>query len=222
VVAGEGSIRVFVVDDHPIVRAGVRLLVSGMPGYELCGETGKAEGAAEAAAAARPDAVISDLVLGSGRDGVELVAGLRAALPAAKLLVFSMHPEHLFAERVLKAGADGYLMKGGDLGELKEALLQVMAGKVSLSDKMRTRLESARWFGPRQEGPLASLSDREMQVFLRLGSGLSNQEIAEELGVSIKTVSAHRENLKSKLGLESAAELVRHAVTYVLGRGSAT
>jgi len=212
---------VFVVDDHPIVRAGVRLLVAGMSGYELCGEIGKAEGAAEAASAARADAVVLDFSLG-GRDGVELVAAMRAALPNAKLLVFSMHPDQLFAERALKAGADGYLMKGGDLSQLEHALTRVIAGEVYLSEMVRRRLESARWFGTRSEGPLGSLSDREMQVFQRLGSGLSNQQIAQELGVSIKTVSAHRENLKSKLGLGSAAELVRHAVAYVLGRHGST
>jgi DNA-binding NarL/FixJ family response regulator len=214
-----GPVRVFVVDDHPIVRAGVRLLIAGMPGFELCGETGKAEGAPERAAAARAGAVIADLVLGAGRDGLELVAALRAALGNAKILVFSMQPEDLFAERALKAGADGYLMKGGDLTELQHALVRLVGGEVYLSDQLKLRMQGAKWFGRRPEGPLASLSDRELQVFQRLGAGLSSQQIAKELGVSIKTVSAHRENVKTKLGIESAAELVRHAVAYVLGRG---
>jgi DNA-binding NarL/FixJ family response regulator len=215
-----GPVRVFVVDDHPIVRAGVRLLVSGMPGYELVGETGRAVGAPEAAAAAVSDAVVLDLILGGGPDGVDLVSRMRAALPDAKLVVFSMHPEHLFAQRVLKAGADAYVMKGGDLSELQHALTRVVAGEIHVSDAMKRRMESAQWFGSHAEGPLSSLSDRELQVFLRLGSGLSSQQIAEELGVSVKTVSAHRENLKTKLGVGSAAELVRHAVAYVLGRGT--
>jgi DNA-binding NarL/FixJ family response regulator len=220
-VEGARSIRVFVVDDHAIVRAGVRLLVSGMPGWELCGETGRAQGAPESASAARADAVVTDLILGSGGDGLELVAALRAALPDAKLLVFSMHPEDLFAERALKAGADGYLVKGGDLEELKRALEDVARGGVHLSDAMKRRRDAARWFGPRAEGPLASLSDRELQVFQRLGAGLTTQAIAEELGVSVKTVFAHRENLKTKLGVSTASELVRHAVAYALGRSGA-
>jgi DNA-binding NarL/FixJ family response regulator len=217
-VADAVTTRVFVIDDHPIVRAGVRLLIGGMDGFELAGETGKADGASEAAASAKPDAVVTDLFLGGGHDGLELVAALRAALPDAKLLVFSMHPEHLFAERALKAGADGYLMKGGDLTELELALRHVVSGEVFLSDAMRKRLESAKWFGRKAEGPLASLSDRELQVLQRLGSGMSSQEIAVELGMSVKTVSAHRENLKAKLSVDSAAELVRQAVAYVLGR----
>jgi DNA-binding NarL/FixJ family response regulator len=216
---GFAPIHVFVVDDHPIVRSGVRLLVSGMAGFDLCGETGRAEGATEAAAAARADAVITDLVLGGGQDGIGLVSALRAALPTAKILVFSMHPEDLFAERALRAGADGYLMKGGDLSQLQHALERVAAGEDYVSDAMKAKMESSKWIGPRREGPPETLSDRELQVFQRLGSGMSNLGIAEELGVSIKTVSAHRENLKTKLGAESAAELVRHAVAYVLGRG---
>src|SRR5204863_2212376 len=109
------------------------------------------------------------------------------------------------AERALKAGANGYLMKGGDLSQLEGALTRVVSGEVFVSDGVRRRVESARWFGARNEGPLASLSDRELQVYQRIGEGLSNQEIAEQLGISVKTVSAHRENLKSKLGLASAA-----------------
>jgi len=217
-VADAVTTRVFVIDDHPIVRAGVRLLIAGMNGFELAGEAGKADGAPEAAAAAKPDAVVTDLFLGGGHDGLELVAALRAALPSARLLVFSMHPEDLFAERALKAGADGYLMKGGDLTELELALKHVVSGEVFLSDAIRKRLESAKWFGRKDEGRLTSLSDRELQVFQRLGAGRTNQQIAEELGMSVKTVSAHRENMKAKLGVDSAGELVRLAVAYVLGR----
>jgi len=211
---------VFVVDDHPIVRAGVRLLLHGLDDFTVCGETGRVDTAPEEAAAADPGAVITDLMLGGGRDGLGLVSALRAALPDARLLVFSMHPEHLFAERALQSGADGYLMKGGDLEELKGALLRVAGGDVHLSPAMRRHVENARILGPRREGALAALTDREMQVYLRIGSGLTNPEIAQELGVSVKTVSAHRENLKVKLGVGSAPELVRHAVAYVLGRGA--
>jgi DNA-binding NarL/FixJ family response regulator len=214
-----GPLRVFVVDDHPIVRAGVRLVIQGLPGFELCGETGRPEGAPEAAAHARADAVILDLMLGGGRDGLELVAAMRSALPKARLLVFSMNAEELFAERVLKAGANGYLMKGGDLSQLQNALVRLARGETVLSPTMKERLDEARRFGPRGAAPLASLSDRELQVFMRLGAGRSTHQIAEELGVSMKTVSAHRENLKTKLGAASAPELVRQAVEYVVAQG---
>src|SRR5262249_28386134 len=157
----------------------------GLPGFELCGEFGRAEGAPEAAAAARADAVIQDLMLGGGRDGIELVTAMRAALPDAKLLVFSMNAEELFAERVLRAGANGYLMKGGALSHPQTALIRVAGGETVLSDAMKARRDEARRFGPRGEAPLASLSDRELQVFLRLGAGRSTNQIAEELGVSM-------------------------------------
>ncbi len=212
-------IRVYLVDDHPIVRAGARLAIAGLPGFEVCGETGTPAGAPAAAHDAKADIVILDLLLGVAGDGLELVAAMHAAVPRARLLVFSMNTEDLFAERSLRAGAHGYLMKGGDLTELQNALRCVASGEVYLSRALSARRAAGRRLGPGTGGPLASLSDREMQVFLLLGGGKSSQEIARELGVSMKTVSAHRENVKVKLGIDSAAELIRHAVTYVVGQG---
>ena len=209
-------LRVFLIDDHPIVRAGARLAVAGLPGFAVCGEHGSATGAADAARAAQADIVVLDLLLGTAGDGLELILTLRAALPRTKLLVFSMNSEALFAERVLRAGAQGYLAKGGDLTELQEALRCVAAGEIYLSARIASRIGSA---GPADIGPLARLSDREMQVFLLLGAGKSTPQIAAELGVSAKTISAHRENLKVKLEIASAAELMRYAVAYVVGQG---
>lgn len=212
--------RVYLVDDHPIVRAGARLAIAGLPGFEVCGETGMAAGAPAAAREAQADIVILDLLLGTAGDGLELVAAMHAALPRARLLVFSMNREELFAERALRAGAHGYLMKGGDLTELQAALRCIQAGGTYLNSRL-----TARRFGKNRlgvSGPpdtLGALSDREMEVFLLLGAGKSTQQIATELGISMKTASAHRENLKAKLGVDSAAELVRHAVTYIVGQG---
>ncbi len=213
------TLRVFLIDDHPIVRAGARLAIGGLPGFEVCGETGTTVGAPAAARAARADIVVLDLLLGTPGDGIALVTALRTTLPRAKLLVFSMNAEELFAELTLRAGADGYLMKGGDLTDLQAALRHVAAGEIYLSPRLAARHASSRRLSGNNAGPLASLSDREMQIFLLLGAGKSTQQIATELGVSMKTASAHRENLKVKLGVDSASELIRLAVTYVVGQG---
>ncbi len=211
------------VDDHPIVRAGARLAIVGLPGFEICGETGTAVGAAAAALEARADVVILDLLLGVAGDGLELVAAMRAALPRARLLVFSMNREELFAERALRAGAHGYVMKGGDLTELQAALRCIHEGGTYLNPRLTARRGGAQRLGVGgPSNPLGALSDREMQVFLLLGAGKSTQQIAVELGISMKTASAHRENLKTKLGVDSASELVRHAVTYIVGQGRPT
>lgn len=213
-------IRVFLVDDHPIVRAGARLAIAGLEGFVVCGESGSAAGAPEAASAARAHLVMLDLLLGSRGDGLELVAAMRRQLPEARILVFSMNAEDVFAERALHAGADGYLVKGGDLVELQFALREIAAGRTYLSAHLRARLTRPGEGAPPGTDRVGSLSDRELQIFLLLGAGKSTQQIADELGISMKTVSAHRENVKIKLGITQAAELVRHAVTYVLGQGT--
>ena len=212
-------VRVFLIDDHPIVRAGARLAIAGLPGFEICGETGVAAGAPAAAKSARADIVVVDLLLGTPGDGLALIAALHAALPRARLLVFSMNAEELFAERALRAGAHGYLMKGGDLTELQEALRCLQRGEVYLGARLAPRRFGARRLGAAVASPLTSLSDREMQVFLLLGAGKTTPQMAAELGVSAKTISAHRENVKVKLGIASAPELIRHAVAYVVGQG---
>lgn len=211
-------LRVFIVDDHPIVRAGARLALGTTPGFRVCGEAGSAAEALSAVATLRPDILILDLVLG-GRDGMDFVARMRDILPAARILVLSMNAEDLFAERALRAGANGYLMKGGDLDELLAAVKRIVAGEVYLSEKMTNAMLEVRRSGRRETGILGSLTDREMQVFLMLGQGKSTQQVADELSLSIKTISTHRENLKVKLGVDSAAELVRQAVAYVIGQG---
>lgn len=212
------SRRVFIVDDHPIVRAGARLALGTTPGFRVCGEAGSAAEALTAVAAARPDILILDLVLG-GRDGMDFVARMREILPAARILVLSMNAEDLFAERALRAGANGYLMKGGDLEELVAAVKRIAEGEVYLSEKMTSAMLEVRRSGRRETGIFGGLTDREMQVFLMLGQGKSTQQVADELRLSIKTISTHRENLKVKLGVDSAAELVRQAVAYVIGQG---
>jgi DNA-binding NarL/FixJ family response regulator len=210
--------RVLIVDDHPIVRAGVRLALRGHASFEICGEADSVNAAEELAGSLRPDIVVLDLLMG-GRDGIEMVGRMRELLPAAKILVFSMNTEDLFAQRALRAGANGYLMKEGGLEELIHALEHILAGEVYVSERMNARLLNSVARGESDDDVLKSLTDREMQIFLQLGAGKTTGQIAEELSLSVKTISTHRENLKAKLGAESAPELVRKAVAYVVGRG---
>ena len=210
--------RVLIVDDHPIVRAGVRLALRARPGYEICGEADSVDSATQLAASETPDILILDLFLG-GRDGIEMVARMRELLPAAKILIFSMNSEDLFAQRALRAGANGYLMKEGGLEELLQALDHIMAGEVYVSERMNARLLNSMARGDSDEDTLENLTDREMQIFLALGAGKTTGQIAEDLCLSVKTISTHRENLKTKLGIDSAPELVRKAVSHVVGRG---
>lgn len=203
--------RIFVVDDHPIVRNGVRLVVAGMDGCEICGEAESLSAAFEEIQSQRPDAVVLDLASG-GHYGVDSVKELRRLMPAIRILVFSMNPEELFAEASIRAGANGFLMKTAGIAELRTALEEVLEGRLYVSPSVRTAV--------RQRGDLLeSLSDREHQVFLRMGEGKTTSEIAAELQLSTKTIATHRENIKAKLGIASGAELTRRAVVHALSRG---
>lgn len=216
-------VRVLVADDHPVVRAGLRFVLTPAAGFEICGEAENADDALALAGLHAPRLVILDLNLG-GRDGDRTIALMRRTCPAAAILVFSMNPEELFAERALGDGANGYLMKTDGCEALNRAVLQVLAGEVFLSARLRERLAAA--VGGRDNGDaaaspaqsVATLTARELQIFQRIGEGRGTAEIANELGLSIKTVSAHRENLKKKLGALTAAELIRQAVAWALGR----
>jgi DNA-binding NarL/FixJ family response regulator len=216
-------IRVLVADDHPVVRAGLRFTLTPALGFEICGEAENADDALALGATHRPRLVILDLNL-NGRDGDRTITLMRRACPEAAILVFSMNPEELFAERALGEGASGYLMKTDGFEALHEAVRQVLAGEVFLSVRMRERSAATAvssgagggtGFTPKS---VASLTARELQILHRIGAGRGSAEIAEELGLSIKTISAHRENLKKKLGAPTAAELIRQAVAWVLER----
>jgi DNA-binding NarL/FixJ family response regulator len=211
-------IRVLIADDHPVVRAGLRFSLSAAAGYELCGEAENADEACALAAKHAPRLIILDLNLG-GRDGDKSVSQIRQLCPQASILVFSMNPEELFAERALREGANGYLMKTDGFEELHRAVRQVLAGEVYLSERLSKRLAGAAGGAKTPQG-LATLTGRELQIFQRIGEGRSTAEIAAELGLSMKTISAHRENVKRKLGVPNAAELIRQAVAWVLGRGN--
>lgn len=207
--------RVFLIDDHPVVRSGLALLVGTMPGYELAGEAGSTAEARTALKAARADLVVFDLMLG-GRDGLELLGELQQVCPAARFLVYTMQPERLYARRALRAGAQGYLMKSAGLPAVRDALAALARGERYVSPALAQMLIEESLGGAR--ATMDDLSDRELQVLGLLAAGRELGEIATELSLSVKTVGTYRERLKSKLGVETARELTREAAVLLGSR----
>ncbi len=209
--------RIFIVDDHELLRMGLAQLISSQ-GWKVCGQAGEGPAALQQIRELLPDLAIVDLRLQTG-DGLELIKQMRASTPGVRILVFSMHDEELYAERCLKAGAHGYLSKQAPIPMLLDAIQRVAEGKIALSQRMTDRLLSRQsGTGLRTDGsPLELLSDRELEVFERLGRGLSAKEIAHELHLSAKTVEYHRQHIKEKLGVPTSTAVVRLATAYCLG-----
>jgi len=208
---------VLLVDDHPIVREGLAARIDMEDDLVVCGMAANAEQAVDLIAQSNPDLVVTDLSL-SGKPGLELIKDIRAARPNLPILVLSIHDEELWAERVLRAGAQGYVMKAQATEKVMEAIRRVLSGGVWLSDRMSSQLLGRLTQGRNapSDSPLATLSDRELEVFQMIGRGMSMRDIAMQLYLSSKTVEVHREHIKEKLGLKSSAELLRYAVTYTL------
>jgi DNA-binding NarL/FixJ family response regulator len=210
--------RVLLVDDHPIVREGLatRIEMEGDMVVSDMAET--ADQAIERIQKEEPDIVVTDLSL-SGRPGLELIKDIRTHWPGLPILVLSIHDEELWAERVLRAGAQGYVMKSQATEKVLEAMRRVLGGGLWLSEHMSSallgRLTSRRQTVTR-DTPLSRLSDRELEIFQMIGLGLSVKEIAQQLFLSSKTVEVHREHVKEKLGMRSSAELLRFAVIHTL------
>jgi DNA-binding NarL/FixJ family response regulator len=207
--------RVFVVDDHPIVRSGLAQLINQEADLHVCGEAHDAATAFDAIEALKPDVAVVDLSL-HGPDGLDLVKSLRAHHIAVPVVILSMHDESLYAERALRAGAHAYLMKQEAAEQVLLALRRVLAGTVYVSDRMAARLlGQIGGTRPSQgDSPVRGLSDRELDVFRRIGRGHSTRQIAEDLHLSVKTVESYRTHIKEKLRLSSATELVRCAVEW--------
>jgi DNA-binding NarL/FixJ family response regulator len=201
------------VDDHPVMRQGLVQLINQEPDLSICGQYEDAATAFAAIPTLNPDLAVIDLSL-KGSSGLELVKSSRASFPKLRLLVLSMHDETLYAERVLRAGAAGYIMKEEATENILAAIRQVLGGGVYLSEKMSAKLMH-QWVGtcPRSGGSaLERLSDRELEVFGLIGQGKATREIAQHLRLSIKTVESHRAHIKEKLNLKDANELVHTAV----------
>jgi DNA-binding NarL/FixJ family response regulator len=206
--------RILIVDDHAIVRLGMRQLIAAEPDLSICGEAGTAEQALDAARAARPDLAIVDLSLGR-TSGLELVRQFHESLPEMPVLVLSMHDEALFAAPSLRAGARGYIMKKGAIDGLVQAIRQVLAGKIYASEDLSQELLAGLGRNTSSPGsPLGALTDRELEVFELIARGVSTAGIADQLGVSVKTIETYRSNIKAKLKLKDATELIRYAASW--------
>lgn len=211
------TVRILIVDDHPVVRHGLAQLLSDQPDWEVCGEADNPTDAIKAFVELQPDLVVIDISLKNG-NGIELIKELKALHPEARMLVSSMHDESLFAERALRAGAMGYINKQEASEKMIEAIQQVLGGRVYLSPRMADRMlhRMIRPGDDVENSPVDSLSDRELEVFELIGHGLTTRQIAAKLHLSPKTVETYRENIKTKLNLSNGTELTCHAVQWVL------
>jgi len=212
-----GKHRVLVVDDHPIVRQGLALLINREPDLEVCGEAEEAHSAAAAIEALRPDIVVLDISL-DGPDGVELLKQLRAREADLPVLILSMHDESIYAERVLRAGANGYIMKQEATDLVLTAIRRILGGGVYVPERVASRIlrQYTRGTTVESRSPMAMLSDRELEVFRLIGEGSSTRQIAEALHLSVKTVESYQAHIKEKLALRNARELQHHAIGWTL------
>jgi len=208
--------RVLVVDDHPVVRQGLRLLIDHESDLEVCAEAETVADALEAITKHKPDVAVVDLSL-RGTSGLELIKDIRVRHADLPVLVLSMSDESVYAERALRAGARGYLMKEAATDEVLTALRRVLDGGIYLSDAMASRLLAQLVRGVPADGgsPVDRLSDRELEVFGLIGRGLGTSEIARRLHLSPKTIETYRAHIKQKLNLADATELLQHAIHYV-------
>ena len=209
--------RIAIVDDHPFVREGLKQLLAGQPEFELIAEASSASEARTSIDVAEPDVAVVDLALGAD-DGVELVKWIRENHPGVRVLVLSMQEEALYAERLLRLGVSGYVMKNVAGTDFLGALRKVARGQKHVSSAMGERLLSqvARGRMPgADEDPVSALTERELEVFRLIGAGISTREISQQLNLSMKTVDAHRRHMREKLNLRSTGELIRYATQWV-------
>ena len=207
--------RILVVDDHPIVRQGLALLIDREPDLVVCGEAEDAMGAMHVLASAKPDFLIVDLSL-NGPDGIDLLKNVRTTHATLPVLILSMHDELVYAERALRAGANGYIMKQVATERVLVAVRRILAGEIYVSDRIANRMLKHYITGPGtlRNSSIADLTDRELEVFRLIGEGHGTRQIAEELHRSIKTVESYQAHIKEKLSLRSARELVQHAIRW--------
>ncbi len=208
--------RLLLVDDHPMMRAGMAQLINRQPDLEVCCEAGSPAEALQEIARGRPDLVVTDITM-PGRSGVEFIKDVLSVHAGLPILAVSMHDELIYAERVLRAGARGYVMKEAGAEKLLLGIRQVLNGQVYVSERMSAKLlDSLTGHRPRgSNSPIEKLSDREFEVFQMIGQGKSTRDIAKQLNLSPKTVDVHRSHIKEKLELKDATSLVRHAVRWV-------
>ena len=209
------KVRIFLVDDHPLVREWLTNLIQQQPDFVVCGESEDAPHALQAISAAKPDVAIVDISLKCG-SGIDLIKNIKRLQPNVATLVLSMHDERLYAERALRAGARGYIMKRETAKKVIAVIRQVLDGKIYISESL-TELFASRFLDGRllsSKSPVEQLSDRELEVFQLLGQGYETRQVAQTLHVSMKTVQVYCARIKEKLKLANAAELLREAVRW--------
>jgi DNA-binding NarL/FixJ family response regulator len=209
--------RILIVDDHPMMRNGLAQLIGNEPDLKVCAEAGTAGQAIDIVTKQKFDLALLDISL-PDKSGLELIKDIRALQPELPVLIVSMHDEMIYAERVLRAGGRGYIMKQAGGEKFLAAIRQVLSGQIYVSEHMSARILEV--FSGRQptshsSSPVRTLSDREFEVFQLIGQGIGTREIAAKLHLSVKTVEVHRANIKEKLALKTATELVRYAVRWV-------
>jgi len=215
----QALVRIMIVDDHPLVREGMAMRISGQRDLEICGEAATEDEAIALVDETHPDLMIVDISLKSGH-GIALIKQVKSRYPTIKMLVVSGFQESLYAERALRAGALGYLNKQESNDKLIDAIRTVLNGERYVGPEVTRRLV-AQALGTHDEtkSPIEQLSDREMEIFRMIGQGQTSSAIANQLRLSTHTVDTHRENIKRKLGARNAAELYRQAVEWVLANG---
>lgn len=207
--------KILLVDDHPLVREWLANLISQEPGLGVCGEAGTIRQALQLLTSSRPDLAVVDIWL-EGGSGIELIKDIKAVLPEVAIVVLSMHDEDHYAERAMRAGARGYVMKRDATGKVLDAIKTVLAGKTYFSPAINAMMaqKMARGGSSTAESPVASLSDRELEVFELLGRGSNTRQISEQLKLSPKTVQVYCARIKEKLNLTNINELITHAVRW--------
>jgi DNA-binding NarL/FixJ family response regulator len=214
--------RVLVVDDHPIVRQGLTLLINRESDLTVCGEAEDAHTAMQSLNATRPDILVVDISL-NGPDGLDLLKNVRSRHPDLPVLILSMHDESIYAERALRAGAQGYIMKQEATEKVLVALRRILSREIYVSERIANRMLHRYIGSPGASRPssIADLTDRELEVFRLIGEGHSTRQIAEELHISVKTVESYQSHIKEKLSLRSARELVQHAIQWSISQKTA-
>ena len=205
--------QIAILDDHPMTRDGIVRWIAAEPDMEVCWEAESAEAGLTAAVNSPPDLIVADISL-RGKSGIEFIKDVRAVLPSVPVLVLSMHEESIYAERALRAGARGYIMKHEGGAKLLAAIRSVLDGKIQVSEQMSGHILES-FSSPSDQIGVGGLTDREFEIFGLIGSGLTTQKIGKRLSLSPKTVDAHRANIKAKLRLKKMSELVAFASRWI-------
>ena len=207
--------RIYIVDDHPLVRRGLITLIDAEPDMEVCGQAEDASKATSDIMKIRPNLVIADISL-KGNSGIELIKNIKAFDPSIQVLVLSMHDESVYALRVLKAGARAYVMKNDMIEKVLAAIRRIRTGQLYVSDNVASQMLNQIVSGRPEnaESPVSGLSDRELEIVTLIGSGFPTREIASKLHISVKTVETHRAHIKRKLNLRNAMQLVQFCVRW--------